>query len=232
MAHSMPKPPTRTLSLPAKRLAAGSTAPAARSSSRPNCASIRAAAPTASLAALGRNRAARNRQQAARVRHDMRRVERRKRTRHLIELGGLVVKARVVDLTGDDCGPIAARDHRGRAGHGWSEQGRERAHPDDERKGARDPANPSRFQIHTIGELIRHTSNPPGWTVVKTVQDGQATRIDYHSPDGELFSMVIEYVAQIVLISLAELNRSEQPEIEQQPEVRTATRFARMIGLS
>ena len=29
-------------------------------------------------------------------------VERRKRTRHLIELGGLLVKARVVDLTGDD----------------------------------------------------------------------------------------------------------------------------------
>ena len=29
-------------------------------------------------------------------------VERCKRTRHLIELGGLVVKARVVDLTGDD----------------------------------------------------------------------------------------------------------------------------------
>jgi hypothetical protein len=54
--------------------------------------------------ALGRNRAARNRQQAARARHDMRawQVERRKRTRHLIELGGLVVKARVADLTGDD----------------------------------------------------------------------------------------------------------------------------------
>ncbi|UPJ50474.1 conjugal transfer protein TraD [Bradyrhizobium sp. 200] len=29
-------------------------------------------------------------------------VERRKRTRHLIELGGLVVKAGVVGLTGDD----------------------------------------------------------------------------------------------------------------------------------
>jgi hypothetical protein len=28
--------------------------------------------------------------------------ERRRRTRHLIELGGLVVKARIVDLTGDD----------------------------------------------------------------------------------------------------------------------------------
>lgn len=29
-------------------------------------------------------------------------MERRKRTRHLIELGGLVVKAGIVDLTGDD----------------------------------------------------------------------------------------------------------------------------------
>ena len=29
-------------------------------------------------------------------------LERRKRTRHLIELGGLVVKSAIVDLTGDD----------------------------------------------------------------------------------------------------------------------------------
>jgi hypothetical protein len=29
-------------------------------------------------------------------------VERRKRTRHLIELGGLVVKAGLIELTGDD----------------------------------------------------------------------------------------------------------------------------------
>ncbi|MBO6603098.1 MAG: conjugal transfer protein TraD [Roseicyclus sp.] len=29
-------------------------------------------------------------------------VERRKRTRHLIELGGLVVKAGIVEITGDD----------------------------------------------------------------------------------------------------------------------------------
>lgn len=29
-------------------------------------------------------------------------VERRRRTRHLIELGGLVVKAGIVDLTGDN----------------------------------------------------------------------------------------------------------------------------------
>lgn len=54
--------------------------------------------------ALRANRASRNRYQAARARHDMRtwQVERRKRTRHLIELGGLVVKAGVADLTGDD----------------------------------------------------------------------------------------------------------------------------------
>src|SRR5579862_5933924 len=59
---------------------------------------------TATRTALLRNRAARNRHQAARARHDMRtwQVERRKRTRHLIELGGLVVKAGIVDLTGDD----------------------------------------------------------------------------------------------------------------------------------
>lgn len=29
-------------------------------------------------------------------------VERRMRTRHLIELGGLIVKAGIMDLTGDD----------------------------------------------------------------------------------------------------------------------------------
>jgi hypothetical protein len=29
-------------------------------------------------------------------------IERRKRTRHLIELGGLLVKAGIVELTGDD----------------------------------------------------------------------------------------------------------------------------------
>jgi hypothetical protein len=59
---------------------------------------------TATLAALNRTLAARHRHQAALARHDMRtwQVERRKRTRHLIELGGLVVKAGVVELTGDD----------------------------------------------------------------------------------------------------------------------------------
>jgi hypothetical protein len=54
--------------------------------------------------ALRRNRAEYNRQRAARARHDMRtwQVERRERTRHLIELGGLVIKAGIVELTGDN----------------------------------------------------------------------------------------------------------------------------------
>ncbi len=58
----------------------------------------------ATLAGLRRNRAARNRHQPQRARHDMRtwQVERRKRTQHLIELGGLVVKAGIANLTGDD----------------------------------------------------------------------------------------------------------------------------------
>lgn len=46
----------------------------------------------------------RNRLNAAKARTDMRAwmVERRARTRHLIELGGLVVKAGLVELTADD----------------------------------------------------------------------------------------------------------------------------------
>lgn len=54
--------------------------------------------------ALRRVTAARHRLQAQRARHDTRAwaVKRRERTRHLIELGGLVVKAGLVELTNDD----------------------------------------------------------------------------------------------------------------------------------
>lgn len=46
----------------------------------------------------------RNRLLAMRARHDTRewQVKRRERTRHLIELGGLIVKAGLVELTDDD----------------------------------------------------------------------------------------------------------------------------------
>lgn len=47
---------------------------------------------------------ARNRLQAKRARHDTRawQVKRRERTRQLIELGGLVAKADLIELAGDD----------------------------------------------------------------------------------------------------------------------------------
>lgn len=47
---------------------------------------------------------ARNRLQAARARHDTRawQVKRRERTRQLIEHGGLIAKADLIELTGDD----------------------------------------------------------------------------------------------------------------------------------
>lgn len=56
------------------------------------------------LAALKRSIQARNRLLAQRARHDMRdwRVKRRERTRQLIELGGLVAKAELIELTDDD----------------------------------------------------------------------------------------------------------------------------------
>jgi len=62
-------------------------------------------------------------------------VERRKRTRHLIELGGLVVKSGIVDLTGDDRAMIYGAmiwvaeklksDDGQRARTLWAEQGKQ-----------------------------------------------------------------------------------------------------------
>ena len=58
----------------------------------------------ASRTALSRSKAARHRLEAGKARSDMREwaVKRRERTRHLIELGGLVAKAGLDDLVGDD----------------------------------------------------------------------------------------------------------------------------------
>jgi hypothetical protein len=56
------------------------------------------------LAALRRAAAGRHRLAGKRVREDTRAwvVKRRQRTRHLIELGGLIAKAGLIDLTDDD----------------------------------------------------------------------------------------------------------------------------------
>ncbi len=72
-----------------------------------------------------------------RARHDIRswQVERRKRTRHLIELGGLIVKAGIVDLTGDNRAMIygallwmaekLGSEDGERAREVWAEKGKE-----------------------------------------------------------------------------------------------------------
>ncbi len=62
-------------------------------------------------------------------------IERRKRTRHLIELGALVVKAGIVDLTGDDramifgallwCADKLKGDERERACALWAAKGKQ-----------------------------------------------------------------------------------------------------------
>ncbi|MEF2549668.1 conjugal transfer protein TraD [Aurantimonas sp. E1-2-R+4] len=73
-------------------------------------------------------------------------VERRKRTRHLIELGGLVVKSGIVELTGDDRAMLYGAmiwvaeklksDDGQRARTLWAEKGKEAFEA--ERKGAYD----------------------------------------------------------------------------------------------
>ena len=72
--------------------------------------------------ALARNTAARRRAESGQRRHDTREwvVERRERTRHLIELGGLVQKSGLVELAGDDRATLygAMLDLAGRAGDG------------------------------------------------------------------------------------------------------------------
>jgi hypothetical protein len=62
-------------------------------------------------------------------------VERRRRTRHLIELGGLVVKSGIVDLIGDDRATILGAllwsadklksDERERARELWAAKGKQ-----------------------------------------------------------------------------------------------------------
>lgn len=82
--------------------------------------------------------------------------------------------------------------------------------------------DPAGNPMHTVGELIRYQGSSLGWTGIKTSAEGQATRIDYRDPAGKMFSMMIELINQLVLISIAENG---------QPDVKTTSRFARLLGL-
>jgi hypothetical protein len=83
--------------------------------------------------------------------------------------------------------------------------------------------DPADNPMHTVGELIRHQGASLGWAGIKTSIEGHATRIDYRDPAGEMFSMMIELVNQLLLISIAE-NR--------EPDAKTTSRFARLLGLA
>lgn len=95
-------------------------------------------------------RAARNRLMLAKARHDTRawQVKRRERTRHLIELGGLVVKSGLVELAEDDraiiLGALVEAVARARSGDAarqlllWQRRGKRAfADPSDETCGRR-----------------------------------------------------------------------------------------------
>jgi hypothetical protein len=83
---------------------------------------------------------------------------------------------------------------------------------------------PAGGPMHTVGELIRYLGEGLHWTGIATAREGQATRIDYRNPEGELFSMTIELVNQLLLITLAERDQL-------QPDIKTSNRFARLLGL-
>lgn len=83
---------------------------------------------------------------------------------------------------------------------------------------------PASGVMHTVGELIRYLGEGLSWTGIASAREGQATRIDYRDPEGEIFSMTIELVNQLLLITLAEQN-------QHQPDVKSSNRFARLLGL-
>ena len=83
---------------------------------------------------------------------------------------------------------------------------------------------PASGPMHTVGELIRFLGEGLSWTGIATAREGQATRIDYRNPEGEVFSMTIELVNQLLLITFAEQNLH-------QPDVKAGNRFARLLGL-
>lgn len=95
-------------------------------------------------------------------------VERRKRTRHLIELGGLVVKAGIVDLTGDDRAIILGAllwmadklqgDHGDHARSLWAAKGKQAFEYDWPSASPNDTAPSARV---VVMERERAASHPP-----------------------------------------------------------------------
>ena len=88
-------------------------------------------------------------------------VERRQRTRHLIELGGLVVKAGLVELTGDDRATILGAllwmadklksDQHEQARQLWAAKGKQAFEPIPATHEKKDRIGPASSLIHENG---------------------------------------------------------------------------------
>lgn len=83
--------------------------------------------------------------------------------------------------------------------------------------------DPAGHPMHTVGEMIRYLSETLGWSGVSTSVEGQSTKIDYRDPESRQFSMTIELINQIILISFAEQHG--------QHDIKTVGRLARLLGL-
>jgi hypothetical protein len=81
---------------------------------------------------------------------------------------------------------------------------------------------PASSPMHTVGELIRYLGEGLRWTATATTREGQATRVDYRDVMGGIFSMTIELVNQLILITIAGRDT---------PDVKTTSRLARLLGL-
>jgi hypothetical protein len=91
--------------------------------------------------------------------------------------------------------------------------------------------DPAANPIHTVGELIRYLGGGLSWTGIATAQDGNGTRIDYRNPEGNLFSVMIEIINQLILITIAERGHPDSNAEADQPDVKATSRFARLLGL-
>jgi hypothetical protein len=80
----------------------------------------------------------------------------------------------------------------------------------------------ARIPLHTVGEMVQFLHHDLKWSATGTASQDHVTRVDYSDPADQKFSMMIELINQFILISLAERD---------QPEVKTANRFARLLGL-
>jgi hypothetical protein len=77
---------------------------------------------------------------------------------------------------------------------------------------------------HTVGEIIHYISGALRWAPHSKSAQGHSTTIEYADPKGGRFLVTIEMINHFILISLA-------PDVAEEAEMPTRSRFARLLGL-